>query len=357
MTEFADELRTDVKGVIVITLKDLSAAVGVSPSAVSLVLNHRDKGRVNPETAARIRETASRMGYIPNQLARGLKTRKTNTIGVISDRVASVPFAGRMLEGLHHVAWAEGYLAMVIDTSDDAALVERSAQSLLQRDVDAVVVAAQYHRVIELPTLPPTIPVVTLDGTPDGDALADGVVPDEFAGAFDAVTHLLDNGHTRVGFCTVGTGEYIAAPLRYEGYVSALASRGIAVDRRIVCELDDLASSAAYPGVRALLESPDRPTAVFCFSDQIAFAAYQAAADLGLRVPRDLSIVGFDDQEFIADALRPALTTVKLPHFEMGAWAARRVLDRLHAKQDLPPAIERIACPLVERGSVAPPGA
>lgn len=339
-----------------ITLKDLAAAVGVSASAVSLVLNDRHLGRVNENTAARIRAAADDMGYIPNQLARGLKTKRTHTIGILSDSVASVPFAGRMLEGVQTVAWEAGYLAMIIDTTNRQELIEQSARSLLQRDIDGLIVATEYHRRIALPVVPPSIPLVVLDGVPEDDAVADGVVPDETRGAYTATTHLLEAGHRRIAFCNIGGDRYIASRLRYEGYAEALGEYGVGAEAHQVIELADTATADAYPVLLRLLSSPDRPTGVFCFSDQIAFAVYQAADDLGLRIPQDLSVVGFDDQRFIADALRPALTTVRLPHFELGAWAAQRVIDRIHGEVDDPPHIERISCPLIIRGSVAPPG-
>lgn len=338
-----------------ITLRDLAAAVGVSPSAVSLVLNDRHEGRVNALTADRIRVAAAEMGYIPNQLARGLKTKRTHTIGIISDRVASVPFAGRMLEGVQTVAWQEGYLALIIDTTNRPELVEQSSKSLLQRDIDGMIVAAEFHRRMPVPAIPPTIPLVILDGLPDDPSRADGVVPDERAGAYDAVLHLVDAGHRRIGFCTIGGDRYIASGLRFEGYAAALAAGGLQVDPALVFALDDTATAAAYAPIRESLARPDRPTALFCFSDQLAFAASQAAADLGLRIPDDLSLVGFDDQRFIADALRPGLTTVRLPHYEMGAWAATRVLERIHGTATGPPIVEKIPCPLIERGSVGPP--
>lgn len=340
-----------------ITLKDLAAAVGVSASAVSLVLNDRHEGRVNALTAARIRRAADDMGYIPNQLARGLKTKRTHTIGVLSDRVASVPFAGRMLEGVQGVAWESGYLAMIIDTTNRTELLEQSSRSLLQRDIDGLIVAAEFHRAVDLPAVPPTIPVVVLDGFPSGDGLADGVVPDEHAGAFAATSHLAEAGHRRIAFCNVDDDAYVASALRHAGYLEALTAHGIPRDPELVVALGDTATASAYGPVRELLERPARPTAVFCFSDQIAFAVYQAAGDLGMRIPEDVSVVGFDDQRFIADALRPGLTTVRLPHHDMGAWAARRVIGRLHGEVTGPPVVETLACPLVIRASVGPPPA
>ena len=337
-----------------LTLKDLAAAVGVSPSAVSLVLNDRHAGRVNAETALRIRRTAEEMGYVPNLLARGLKTRRTHTLGLISHGVASVPFAGRMLEGVQTAAWEGGYLAMLIDTTNRSELADLAAKSLLQRDVEALIVAAEYHRAVKTPVVPPGMPLVILDGISDDDGIAaDSVVPDEEGGAHAAVRHLLEHGHRRIGFCTVDDDGYIAAGLRLAGYRRALAEYGVVEDPALIVRAPGPSTASALPIIDGLLSRPDRPTALFCFSDQLAFAAYEVAARLGLVIPDELSIVGFDDQRFLADALLPGLTTVKLPHYDMGYWAARRALARLSGEAADSPVSCRMPCPLVVRASVS----
>mgnify|MGYP001033345697 CR=1 FL=1 len=338
-----------------VTLKDLAAVVGVSSSAVSLVLNDRHHGRINSATAELIRETADRLGYVPNGLARSLRTGRTHTIGVLSDGVASVPFAGRMLEGVQTAAWDADYLAMVIDTTNRSELMPQSTKSLLQRDIEAVVLAVEYHRVVELPEVPPTIPVVILDGFPDDPTRADSVVPDESGGAHAAVAHLINAGHRRIAFCNVDDDRFIASRLRREGYANALDENGIDSDPALIVAVTDPSTATAFPAMLEMLSREDHPTAVFCFSDQIAMATYQAAAELGLRIPEDLSVVGFDDQRYIADALRPALTTVRLPHYAMGEWAARRAVDRITGKAAGPRVSELVPCPLIERASVAPP--
>ncbi|GAB6858706.1 LacI family DNA-binding transcriptional regulator [Microbacterium xylanilyticum] len=338
-----------------VTLKDLAAAAGVSPSAVSLVLNDRHLGRVNEQTALRIREAADRMGYVPNVLARSLRTKRTQTIGVLSDGVASVPFAGRMLEGVQTAAWDAGYLAMIIDTTHRSELVAQSAKSLLQRDIEAMILAVEYPRLVELPPVPPTIPLIVMDGLPDDPDKADSVVPDEVGGAYAAVAHLIEAGHSRIAFCNVGGDVFIASKLRQDGYANALRDHGLEFDPDLVLTLDDPSTAHAFDLLRVLLSRDDHPSAVFCFSDQIALAAYQACTELGLRIPDDLSVVGFDDQRFIADALRPGLTTVRLPHFDMGRWAAQRAIDRIHGDAGTGTTAVALPCPLITRASVGPP--
>ncbi|MGN8050360.1 LacI family DNA-binding transcriptional regulator [Curtobacterium sp. 22159] len=346
-----------------LTMKDIAAQAGVSVSSVSLVLNDRDTGRVNPESARRIRELAETFGYVPNHLARSLKSKQTQTIGLVSDRVATVPFSSAMLAGAQEAAWRSGYVLMLVDTGGNEEMQTTAVQSLLQRNVDGLIVAATYHRTVEPPKVPSTTPVVLLDGRPegaDGDpgTTADFVVPDEERGAYDAVRHLIDAGHRRIGFCTVAAYP-IADALRTRGYRRALAEAGLAADPALMVTAVDAATACAIDPARALLDRPgtERPTAVFCFGDQIAMGFYQVARSLGLRVPTDLSIVGFDNQEFVAEALDPGLTTVQLPHRAMGEWAVDRVLQRIDGRTAprAEPIGHRMHCPIVVRSSVAPP--
>jgi len=342
-----------------LTMKDIAAQVGVSVSSVSLVLNGRDAGRVNQDMASRIRELADTFGYVPNQLARSLKSKQTQTIGLVSDRVATVPFSSAMLAGAQEAAWRHGYVLMLVDTGGNEDLQTPAVQSLMQRNVDGLIVAATFHRTVEMPQVPTTTPVVLLDGRPDADEPStDFVVPDEERGAFDAVTHLIEAGHRRIGFCTVSAYS-IADALRTQGYLRALAAAGLQADPALLVAAEDAATAQGIAPARALLDRPatERPTAVFCFGDQIAMGFYQVARTLGIAIPTDLSIVGFDNQEFVAEALDPGLTTMQLPHRAMGEWAVERILGHIESapgRQDDPVGF-RMHCPLVVRSSVAPP--
>lgn len=345
-----------------IKMKDVAEQAGVSISAVSLVLNGRAKGRINTDLAASIRRTAEDLGYRPNQLARSLRTRQTHTIGLVADQVATVPFAGQMIAGAQHAAHRRGYLVMLIDTAGEPDAQVPATRALLQRDIDGLILASDFHKEVAVPPVPDDMPVALLDGRP-ADPTAptlEWVVPDEEKGSYQGTMRLIRAGHRRIAFVTVpGSSFPIATGLRHRGYEAALEESGIAVDPGLVASAADPGTAAGVAVARRMLAGPDRPTAVFCFSDQIAFGFYQVAVELGLRIPQDLSVVGFDDQRFIAEALSPGLTTIKLPHRVMGEWAAERILDRLAAQEpDARPAARgyRVTCPLVERGSIASPG-
>ncbi|MGP3910651.1 LacI family DNA-binding transcriptional regulator [Nonomuraea sp. 10N515B] len=329
------------------TLKDVATRAGVSVSTVSLVMNGRDAGRVKPAIGERVRRAAAELGYAPNLLARSLRTRQTNTIGLLSDMVASTAFAGRMLKGAQEAAWEQGCLLLLIDTGGNAEMEQSAVQALVQRNVDALIYASMYHREIELPEIPEGLPLIVLDGRPvEGDV--DWVVPDERGGARAAVEHLMAAGHTRIGFCTIDD-DIPAAHQRLEAYQDTLGEH---FEPSLVMRGTTGDVHSGQWAARELLSRPDRPTALFCYNDRVAMGAYRAARHLGLAVPGEVSIVGFDDQEHIADSLEPGLTTVALPHYEMGAWAASRLLSK--AEGD---ATEHklMPCPLVVRDSVAVP--
>jgi LacI family transcriptional regulator, galactose operon repressor len=337
-----------------ITLRDVAQEVGVSISAVSLVLNGHSQGRVRADLAERIRKTADEMLYVPNHFARSLSTKRTATVGLVSDQVATIPFAGHMLAGAQQVLWDEGYLLMLIDTAGNDEITGPAALSLIQRNVDALIFAVEHHKIIDLPTVPGGTPIVVLDGRPERSGRqVDFVVPDEESGARAAVRHLISHGHRRIAFCNV-TGLYPeAARLRLEGYRSALEAAHITVEPDLTVAAESASTGAAIEPARRLLRRGDPPTAVFCFGDKLAMGFYHVARDLGLRIPDDLSIVGFDNQQFIADALSPGLTTVQLPHSEMGEWAARQVLKRIRGETlSCAPEGYLAPCTLVERNSV-----
>ncbi|WP_144710362.1 LacI family DNA-binding transcriptional regulator [Curtobacterium pusillum] len=340
-----------------LTMKDVATRAGVSVSTVSLVLSGRHQGRVRDSVVEHVRDVADTLGYVPDLMARGLRTRQTHTIGLISDRVASIPFAGQMIGGAQRVAIDEKYLILLVDTDGEQSVVRDALTMLLQRNVDALIYACEYHQVVVPPVVPARVPLVILDGRPeDPTAPVDWIIPDERGGAAGAVAELTGAGHRRIGFCTVSR-DMPARDLRFLGYTDALAAAGIPFDPALVVEAAEAGTVHTLEPARALLDRPDRPTAVFCFGDRMANAVYHVAHELGLRIPQDLSVVGFDNQLDISEGLVPGLTTVQLPHRAMGELAARLTIERSleppHTEHH--PTEHVVPCPVVRRGSVAPP--
>jgi LacI family transcriptional regulator len=171
-------------------------------------------------------------------------------------------------------------------------------------------------------------------------------------GSRAGVEQLLAAGHRRIGFVN-NQDDIPARTLRLAGYRQALEVYGVPFDHSLMVEREPSARGG-FDGAMALLSGTEMPTALFCATDRMAMGAYQAAQELSLSIPRDLSIVGFDDQELVADSLRPGLTTVALPHYQMGQWAVRRLLEQIDAPASQP-THALIPCPVVRRESVGPP--
>jgi LacI family transcriptional regulator len=336
-----------------VSIKDVAVAAGVSVTTVSHVLNEVPGKRVSELTRGRVQAAAAELAYRPNSIARGLRLQRSYTLALVSDEIATTPYAGRMILGAQEAASKHGWLLMLVNTSGDRELEQREVGSLLQRQVDGFLYATMYHRLVEVPALLSGMPTVLLDAR-SADGLVSSVAPDEVAGGRAAVQELLDAGHTRIGFVTT-LDDIPATHGRLLGYREAMAEAGMSFDKQLV--VAD-AGSDSHGGERAalvLLGRPDPPTALFCFNDRMAMGAYHAAAELGRQIPGDLSIVGFDDQEIIADGLRPGLTTVALPHYDMGVWAVEQLLREIDEEAPLIPVHDLIVCPVVRRNSVGPP--
>jgi len=336
-------------------IRDVARLAGVSITTVSHVLNDTPNTRVSAETRARVREAAAQLGYGPNRAARALRTNRSGLIGLLSEEIATTPHAGRIILGAQDAARAHDLTLVIVNADRNSAdSHEGDVQTLIDRQVEAVLYATMYHRRISVPANLRLVPAVLIDST-DQDGVVPAVVPDEVGGAVTAVTHLVEAGHRRIGFLN-NDDDVPATHERLIGYKQALQRHGIPIDEHLIRQ----APSETLPGyalAREVLAGHDRPTALFCYNDRMAMGAYRAAAELGLDIPRDLSIVGFDNQELIAANLFPGLTTVALPHYEMGEWAVETLVHLLSGEGEQPPADgpTRLHCPLVTRGSVAAP--
>lgn len=338
-------------------IKDVAAAAGVSVTTVSQVLNNVAYARVGAETRDRVHEAAHRLGYDPNRLARALRTRRSGVIGVICEDLATAPNAGRVILGSEEAARRRGYNIMIINSpgNDAEGARESDVAALLGRKVDGILYAATVYRRLRMPTSLAGFPAVLVNAE-DASRSAPSVVPAREAGAHTAVRYLVDAGHTRIGMVTT-TDDVPARNSRLHAFKETLAHAGLEFRAELV-QSGRSDAAGGYQAALRLLQLEDPPTAVFCFNDPMAMGLYRAASELGVRIPDELSVVGFGNQELIAENLYPALTTVQLPHYAMGAWAAEHLMDAIEGKPDLgalaaQPAV--LDCALVVRESVAPP--
>jgi LacI family transcriptional regulator len=340
-----------------ISIRDVASEAGVSVTTVSHVLNNTSGTRVRDTTREKVIAVAQRLGYAPNKLAQGLRMQRTQILALLSDKIATTPHAGRIILGAQEAASAKGWVVLLLNSGGDPDLEDREITALLQHQVDGVLYASMYHRQVTVPDRLTGLPLVLLDAS--STKKYPSVVPDEVGGGRVAVQELVDAGHRRIGFST-NIDDIPATHGRLAGYQQALAEAGIPFNPDLII-VEESDTPGGYRAARDLLSRPDRPTGMFCFNDRMAMGAYRAAYELGLRIPHDVSVVGFDNQELIAEGLYPALTTVALPHYEMGAWAVSTLITMLEEPQPprrrRSPAHVTMQCPLIRRQSVAAPAA
>jgi LacI family transcriptional regulator len=335
-----------------VSIKDVAAHAGVSVTTVSHVLNDAPGKRITDSTRDRVRRSATELGYAPSSVARNLRLQRSQMLALISDEIATTPYAGRMILGAQEAASKAGWLLMLVNTGSDSEFEAAEIRALRQRQVDGFLYATMYHREVVLPDAVGEVPTVLLDAR-SSDSAVPSVVPDEVAGGRTATEELIRHGHSRIGFLN-NVDDIPATHGRLEGYKQALKAAGLTFEQRlVVAGRSD--TEGGLQAARKLLSATMRPTAVFCFNDRMAMGAYHAAAELGLRIPQDLSVVGFDNQELIADGLRPGLTTVALPHYEMGAWAVDALIARIEGRERDGAEHAALHCPLVVRKSVDRP--
>lgn len=328
------------------TLKQVAEHAGVSFKTVSRVLN-RDPN-VSPDTRAKVLDSIKALDYRPNMAARSMRTGKSNIIGFITDEVATGPFAGAIIKGAQHEAWQHEKLLFVVNTESDPKIEQKAVAMMLERRVEGILYGTWYHREVTPPAMLSEIPTVLVDCFVSDQSLP-SVVPDEVRGGREAITTLLEKGHRRIGFLNDGN-PVPASKGRLMGYQQALANFGVAFDESLVV-LGSGNASGGYDCALELLQRDDRPTAIFCFNDRMAMGAYDAIRKLGLRIPKDIAVIGFDNQEIIAAQLHPTLSSMQLPHYEMGQWAVRYLIDCADETGNLQPIQHYIECPLIERQS------
>ncbi|MFE6994262.1 LacI family DNA-binding transcriptional regulator, partial [Streptomyces pharetrae] len=213
------------------TSRDVARLAGVSHTAVSFVFNGRAEGNLSPATQERIRQAAARLGYRPDPVARGLRRRRTAVIGLVTDEIASSPFAGRLLRGAMETAWANEHLVLTIDSGGDPAKEDAAVAELLDRRVDGIIYAAMSLRRVRVPEGLHRTHSVLANCLPEDDSLP-AVVPAERAGGRTAARLLLDQGHRRIAH--IGGRDDIASVERLRGFRDTLRAEGITVPREWV---------------------------------------------------------------------------------------------------------------------------
>lgn len=356
-----------------VTITEVARLAGVSTATAGRVLG--GYGYSSEEIKKRVQASAKRLGYRPNLLARGLITGKTKTIGVVAGDIQS-PFYSSILRGIADVARAEGFGVLLTNSDELLARELEAVQLLLEKQVDGLIVApCDTERSDHLKSaLKEGCPIVQFDRRVKGLA-ADAVTVDNRRASREAIGSLIEAGHRRIAILaelerwdsgdiasfimrvTAGSIEpTILFPSwqRLFGYVEAHLSAGIEIDRALVGRVGAYSLDAARLQTLQLLQQANRPTALFTADGLMTAGAVDAITALGLQIPDELSMIGFDDLDWMS-FLKPAITAVVQPVTVMGETAARLMLDRL-AGSDSPPRHVTLELSLTRRGSVARPG-
>jgi LacI family transcriptional regulator len=340
------------------TLMQVAQRAGVSRTTASFVLTGRHLDmRISEDARQRVLRAANELDYRPNLMARGLRTKKTSTIALVSDTIATDPYAGRAIHGSLAAAVAHGHLLFVGETGGDSRVEDGLIGDFLDRQVDAFVYASMFTRHVRVPRLLRGHPVVLLNclTRPTRTAgVPPAVIPDEIAAGRSAADTLVEAGH-RDGILVVGelAEHVLAGRERLAGIRAGLAVAGAKLAGSIDCAWWP---EPAYEAVAQAISQGVRPRALICLNDRIAFGTYQALHDAGLDVPGDVSVISFDDSD-LASWMRPQLTSVSLPHYQLG-WQAVELLLRPSSGADgTQPdgGIVRVPMPVRRRGSVAAP--
>ena len=338
-----------------VTMTDIAREAGCSQATVSFVLNRNQLVKISEQTRDRVVAAARSLGYAAPSFSalKPMHTPSANgSIGFVVDQLSTSPEAVVAIEGARQASWGAGNVVLMAQTQSDERMEPRTIELLTRHGISALIYMAIFTREIEAPDYLRrlSIPVILLNCyTADGAFPA--VVPSEIAGGHRSTQHLIEAGHARIG-TILGEPWMEAAQDRLEGYRRALATADIPFDPALVVE-GDWSASAGYAGTMKLLSLRERPTAIFCQNDRTAIGCYEALKETGLRIPEDISVVGYDDEE-IARHLHPCLTSSILPHRAMGQWAVQRLDEPFHTGNRRYP-ITKLECPLVPRDSVAPP--
>lgn len=312
------------------TMTQVAELAGVSQTTVSLVLNGKNVDNIPLETQEKVLEASKKLGYRVNRLAGALNGAGSGMIGLLADELITTNFASDIVQGAQDMAWENDKTVMIASLNGDEKRREQAINMLLGYRVDAVIYATTYYKKIAFPPQLTHIPTILVNCY-DAEKKYPCIVPDDFQGAYDAAECLIRNGHRDIiyfsnSLCVEGTDEKIPATiLREEGFKKALMDYGIEVREHSIQPLE-ITGENIFERVCAVLKSEHRPTAIMCYNDRMAVSVYSAIKSLNLKIPEDISVIGYDNQSVIVDFLNPRLTTVELPHYQMGRAAIQYFL-------------------------------
>ncbi len=335
------------------TLRDVAEAAGVHAATASRALNPETRRLVSTETARRVLRAAEALGFQPNPIARGLKTSKSGTVGLVLPDITN-PLFPPIVRGVEDVLSGAGFSALIVNTDNDTERERAQISSLRSRQVEGLIVATA---LLDHPLLTQLhaqgVNLVTVNRR-TASLDVPGVTPDDNSGIDMAVRHLADLGHRRIlhlaGPQTTSTGV-----VRSRAFHGAIRDHGLVEDPSLVAACERWSEAEGARVLREVLDEGTEFTAVVAGNDLIALGCYDVFRERGISCPRDVSVVGFNDMPLL-DKLQPPLTTIAIPHHQIGAEAARMLLESI-SEPNRPSRSVLLPVSLVVRGSTAPPAA
>jgi len=344
-------MRTATRGRSAVTIRDVARLAKVHPGTVSRALNEETRGLVNPETAERVLQAAARLGYRPNRIARGLKTSRSHTIGVLIPDITN-PLFPPILRGIEDRLDEAGYTSLIVNTDNDPERERIYLEAMRGRQVDGFISATarlDREQLVELAAAGK--PLVLVNRSLE-DRSWPAVTVDDRSGIGLAVEHVVALGHKQIGHIA-GPQNLSTGHRRHLGFLDAMRAAGLRPSRNHVRFTAYFTEEEGARACGELLDAAPELTAIVAANDLVAIGCYDALEARGLRCPADISIAGFNDMPFI-DRLRPPLTSVRVPQREIGKVAADLLLEQLSGRGEAPAEI-LLEPTLVVRDSTAPP--
>jgi len=309
------------------TIIDVAKLAGVSKTTVSRYLNGNDIGHMSDETRKRIIAAIKELDFNPSDIARSLKRKSTNVIGIVINDMTN-PFFLNMIQGIETELKGTGYNFLICNSDMDIKLEIGCLKMLEQKQIDGIIVIGLNMSVSHIKELNIKIPIVLLERDA-GDSNLDSVRIDNRSGSYEAVKHLIDRGHKKIAHISGPRLSTIAIE-RHDAYIECLTDYEIDLNPQYIVK-GNYKMESGYESMKLLMELQDKPTAVFCANDNMALGALRYLIEKNISVPGEIALVGYDDIP-VAQMVTPALTTVRQPVMELSMTATRLLLKRINTK-------------------------
>jgi LacI family transcriptional regulator len=320
-----------------VTIKDIARELGISPSTVSRAL--KDHPDISTETKKAVNALSEKLNYQPNIVALNLRQKKTNTIGVIIPEIVHF-FFSTVISGIEDIAYQAGYNVILAQSNESYQREVTDMKALFNSRVDGMLLSlsretTNYDHIESI--ISKGVPIVFFDRMYNSPT-SSKVVVDDYAGAKEAVLHMIDQGCKRIAHMVASPNLMISAD-RLRGYEDALKERNIKINKELILDCSSGGFEEAKLVAKKALELPDRPDAIFASNDPMAMGVMMAIKEKGLKIPQDVAVVGFSNW-FCGELMEPSLTTVDQPGFEMGQEAARMLIKQIEMKDKPEPVLE-----------------